>query len=381
MSVAKALNIDDLRRMARKRLPRMVFDYIDGGADDEATLAANTQRFRDRQLTYNTLVDVSSINTCVSVLGMDLPLPFILAPTAAQRLFHPRHGELASARAAAHSGVAYSVSTVATQTVETIAEAYPGPKLFQVYVWRDRSLVEHVLERAKAAGYRALVLTVDLPVVGNRERDPRNGFTIPVKLTAQTLSQVAAKPRYLYELWRGGPAKPANFEGLGDRDVLARTHNQFDPSVTWEYLSWLRKVWDGPLAIKGLSRADDAETALKAGVDAVWISNHGGRQLDTAPASIDTLSPIAAAVKGRAQIILDGGIRRGTDIIKALALGADAVAVGRPYLYGLAAGGEAGVARAVEILKTETERTLALVGRPDIASLTPDLIFNASPSP
>ncbi len=370
MGVSNALNINDLHTLAKKRLPRMVFDYIDGGADDEHTLRNNTQRFRDRELLWNVLVNVSEIDLSTRVMGLDLPLPFILAPTAAQRLFHPHLGELATARAANRHGVAYGVSTLATQTLEDIAEAHPGPKIFQLYVWKNRVLLEGILERAKSAGYTGLVLTVDLPVMGNRERDPRNGFSVPVQLNTKTIPQALARPGYLFDLMRGGPAIPANFNTADNKDALDRENGRFDPSISWEYLTWLRDQWDGPLGIKGLSRPDDARRALDAGVDTIWISNHGGRQLDTCPATIDTLGPIADAVNGQADIILDGGIRRGTDIIKALALGADAVAVGRAYLYGLAAGGEAGVSRAIEILSAETRRGMALMGRRSVKELS-----------
>lgn len=370
MGVSNALNINDLRMLAQKRLPRMVFDYIDGGADDEHTLRNNTQRFRDRELLWNVLVNVSEIDLSTRVMGLDLPLPFILAPTAAQRLFHPHLGELATARAANRHGVAYGVSTLATQTLEDIAEAHPGPKIFQLYLWKNRALLEGILERAKAAGYTGLVLTVDLPVMGNRERDPRNGFSVPVQLNTKTIPQALTRPGYLIDLMRGGPAVPANFNTADNKDALDRENGRFDPSISWEYLTWLRDQWDGPLGIKGLSRPDDARRALDAGVDTIWISNHGGRQLDTCPATIDTLGPIADAINGQADIILDGGIRRGTDIIKALALGANAVAVGRAYLYGLAAGGEAGVSRAIEILSAETRRGMELMGRRSLKELS-----------
>ncbi len=370
MSIASAQNISDLRTLAKKRLPRMVFDYIEGGADDEQTLAKNTQRFRDRELLWNVLVDTANMDISTRVMGMDSPLPFILAPTAAQRLFHPHLGELAAARAAKTHGAVYSVSTVATQTLEDIALAHPGPKIFQLYVWKDRSLLDGILERAKTAGYTGLVLTVDLPVMGNRERDPRNGFSVPVQLNTKTIPQAVAKPGYLIDLLRGGPAVPSNFNTADKKDALDRENGRFDPSISWDYLAWLRDQWDGPLGIKGMSRPDDARRAIDLGVDTIWISNHGGRQLDTCPATIDTLKPIAKAVNGQAEIILDGGIRRGTDIVKALALGANSVAVGRPYLYGLAAGGEAGVSKAIEILESEFRRAMVLMGKRNIAELS-----------
>jgi L-lactate dehydrogenase (cytochrome) len=374
MGVETAINIAELRERARRRLPRMVFDYIDGGADDERTLSRNTAAFRERELVFNVLAGVTDIDLSVEILGLKSPLPFILAPTAAQRLFHPRLGELAAARGAARFGAPYAISTLATQTLEDIAEAHSGPKIFQVYVWKDRQLVADILERVRAAGYGALALTVDAPVAGNRERDRRNGFTIPVSLNAKTVPQALSRPGYLLDLLRGGPAQPANFPLPHAGDVMTHINTQFDRSISWDYVRWLKEAWGGPLAIKGLSRPDDALRAVEAGADAVWISNHGGRQLDTAPATLDTLTPIREALNGRAQIILDGGITRGTDIIKALALGADAVAVGKAYLYGLAAGGEAGVARSVEILKDETERAMALVGRASAAELGPDVL-------
>lgn len=374
MGVETAINIDDLRKRARRRLPRMVFDYIDGGADDERTLARNTAAFRERELLFNVLAGVTGIDLSTVILGLKSPLPFILAPTAAQRLFHPRLGELAAARGAARFGAPYAVSTLATQSLEAIAEAHPGPKIFQVYVWKDRQLVADILDRVRASGYGALALTVDAPVAGNRERDRRNGFTIPVSLNTKTVPQALAKPGYLLDLIRGGPAQPANFPLPHAGDVMTHINTQFDRSISWDYVSWLKGAWGGPIAIKGLSRPDDAVRAVEAGADAVWISNHGGRQLDTAPATLDTLPAVRDALQGRAQIILDGGITRGTDIVKALALGADAVAVGKAYLYGLAAGGEAGVARAVEILKDETERAMALVGRSSVAELGEDVL-------
>ena len=374
MGISSAINIGDLRARAKARLPRMVFDYIDGGADNEQTLNANASAFRQRELLFNVLAGVTEIDLSVEIMGMKSPLPFILAPTAAQRLFHPRLGELATARGAARFNAPYAVSTLATQSLESIADAHPGPKIFQVYVWKDRQLVADILDRVRAAGYGALALTVDAPVAGNRERDRRNGFTIPVSLNARTVPQALARPGYLFDLLRGGPAQPANFPLPHAGDVMTHINTQFDRSISWDYVTWLKNAWDGPLAIKGLSRPDDALRAVQAGADAVWISNHGGRQLDTAPATLDTLPAIRDALDGRAQIILDGGITRGTDIVKALALGADAVAVGKAYLYGLAGGGEAGVARAIEILKDETDRAMALVGRASVAELGEDVL-------
>lgn len=376
-SLARARNIADLRRMARARLPRMVFDYIDGGADDELTLAKSVSRFRDIELVWDVLADVTEIDTRATIMGAASASPFFISPTATSRLFHPRAGELAVARAACAAGVPYSCSTLASASVEDIAAANPGPKWFQVYVWKDRGLVKEMLARAKAGGFSAIILTVDVPVAGNRERDHANDFTIPPKVTWRTASQALAAPGYLWDLATTPEIRPANFAHMRiDGGLIGFINTQFDRSVTWDDARWLRETWDGKLAIKGICTAEDALRTVSVGADAVWVSNHGGRQLDTAPATIDTLPAIAEAVDGKAEIILDGGVRRGSDVVKALALGANAVALGRAYLYGLAAGGERGVARALEIMDDELRRTMALCGRAKISALTRDLIFD-----
>lgn len=375
-SIARARNIADLRRMARERLPRMVFDYIDGGADDEVTLARNVSRFRDIELVWEALKDVDKIDTSTTIMGAPSASPFFISPTATSRLFHPRAGELAVARAAHAAGVPYTCSTLASASVEEIAAVNPGPKWFQVYVWRDRELVKEVLARAKAAGFSAIILTVDVPVVGNRERDGANDFTVPPKVTWRTATQALAAPGYLWDLATTSEIRPANFTHIRMNTGLIDFINaQFDRAVTWDDVRWLRETWDGKLAIKGIATPEDAQRCVSIGADAVWVSNHGGRQLDTAPASIDTLPAIADAVAGKVEIILDGGVRRGSDVVKALALGANAVAIGRAYLYGLAAGGEAGVRRALDIIDSEVRRTMALCGRTQLSALTRDLIF------
>lgn len=376
-TAAQARNIADLRNLARKRLPRMVFDYIDGGADDEVTLARSASRFRDIELVWDALANVAEIDTATTIMGARSASPFFISPTATSRLFHPRAGELAVARAAFAASVPYACSTLASTSVEDIAAANPGAKWFQVYVWKDRELVKEMLARAKAAGFSAIILTVDVPVAGNRERDHANDFTIPPKVTWRTATQALAAPGYLWDLATTPEIQPANFAGMRiDGGLIGFINAQFDRTVTWEDAQWLRESWDGKLAIKGISTPGDAQRCLAIGADAVWVSNHGGRQLDTAPATIDTLPGIAEAVAGRAEIILDGGIRRGGDIVKALALGATAVALGRAYLYGLAAGGEAGVRRALAIMDGELRRTMALCGRANLSGLTRDLIFD-----
>lgn len=375
-------SIADLRERARLRLPRMVFDYIDGGADDEITLHRNAARFRTYELLWDVFTDVSFVDTSVSILDQAVSAPIIMAPTASSRLFNPRAGERAVARAAHAHGLLYSVSTLASTAIEEIARETPGPKLFQIYVWKDRGLVREILQRAKAAGFAGIVLTVDTPVAGNRERDPRNHFSIPPKVSAQTAAQALARPGYLFDLATTPPIRAENFAHLagGVGSMVDFINTQFDRSVTWRDAAWMREQWDGAFAIKGVGRPSHAVRCIDIGADAVWVSNHGGRQLDTAPATIDLLRPIADALAGRGQIILDGGVRRGSDIAKALALGANAVAIGRPYLWGLAALGEAGVSRALDILTSELKRTMALLGRTSIGALGPDIIANTQSS-
>jgi L-lactate dehydrogenase (cytochrome) len=375
-SLASARNIADLRELARRRLPRMVFDYIDGGADDELALRRNEARLREVELVWDALVDVSEIDTSTTIMGARSRLPFLISPTAASRLFHPRGGERAVARAAEAAGIVYACSTLASTMVEEIARANAGPKWFQVYVWKDRALVTEMLARAKAAGFTGAILTVDVPVAGNRERDPANGFTIPPKANWRTASQVLSRPGYLWDLATTSRIGPANFAHIAlDGGLVEFINAQFDHTVTWQDARWLREAWGGPFAIKGIATPDDARRAIGIGADAVWVSNHGGRQLGAAPATIDMLPAIADAVQGDAEIIFDGGVRRGTDIAAALALGANAVALGRAYLWGLAAGGEAGVRRALTLLEEELKRTMALLGRPTIAGLTRDIVF------
>lgn len=375
-TIDDAHSIEALRELARRRLPRMVFDYIDGGADDEITLGRNDRRYGDYELNFKSLVDISKIELETTVMGAASKAPIIVTPTAAQRLFNPRAGEAAVARAARAKGLVYCLSTLASATIEDIAQHTDGPKWFQVYVWKDRALVEQAMERARAAGFTGLILTVDVPVAGNRERDHLNAFTIPPKINAKTITQVLARPGYLWDMATTPKILAANWADMdtGGMGIIQFLNSQFDQTVSWADAKWMKDAWGGPFAIKGIARPDDARRCLDAGADAVWVSNHGGRQLDTAPATIDTLTDIVAAVAGQAEIILDGGIRRGTDIIKALALGATAVAVGRPYLYGLGAGGQAGVEKALDILLTALARDMALVGAARPGDLSPDFV-------
>ena len=377
MRLKDALNIDDLRTLAKARIPRMVFDYIDGGADDEVTLARAVSRFDDYQLTWRALRDVSTIDTSTRIMGQETRLPFFISPTASTRLFHPAQGELAMARAAEKAGVIYTCSTLSAHTVEDIAQATSGPKWVQLYVWRDTELVKRFLERAKAAGFTGCVLTVDLPVAGNRERDGRNHFAIPPRPNLKIASQVLARPRWLWDLIRSPTIEPANFSELtkkGDpAGIVGFVNAQFSRAVTWVDVEWMRDFWGPGFAIKGISRAEDARRAVEIGADAVWVSNHGGRQLDTSVPVIDVIPEIAEAVRGRAEIIADGGVRRGSHIAKLLMRGATGVALGRAPLYGLGAGGSEGVLRALTILEEELVRTMALLGATKVSELDPDL--------
>lgn len=371
-ALARARNIADLRLLAQKRMPRMVFDYMDGGAEDEIALTRNTDRLAAHTLNWSVLRDIAAIDTSRTIMGAPSKLPFLISPTAASRLFHS-DGECGVARAAARKGMIYSVSTIGSTTVEDIAQATSGPKWFQVYVWKDRGLVREGLQRAKAAGFTALALTVDVPVAGNRERDPKNRFTIPPKIGLHTGLDALSHPAWLADFLAGPRIGPANFSGVKPDfpgGIMAFIDSQFDRTVTWKDAAWLVEQWDGPVAIKGVSNAADARECVAIGAH-VWVSNHGGRQLARAAATIDTLPEVVDAVAGRASIIFDGGVRRGADIITALALGADGVAIGRGYLYGLGAGGEAGVDRALQILEGELRRDMALMGVTRVADLTP----------
>jgi len=372
--LARCHSIADLRRVAKRRLPRAAFDYADGGADDEVTMGRNLSAFRDCALWPRALVDVSRVDLSTRVLGQSLALPLILAPTGTTRLFH-YEGEVAAARAARAAGIPCTLSSLASTSIEDLADAVPGPHWFQMYVWRDRSLVEEFMDRCRASGYTALCLTVDMPALGKRERDLRNGATLPPRPTLGTIADAALRPHWWWRLFTTPRITFSNVQGrgrIGHKDVTTLWHyitEEFDPALTWEDLAWMVKRWDGPFAIKGILRAEEARRAVDLGVNAVIISNHGGRQLDHVPAPLQVLPEIAEAVGDRAEVILDGGVRRGTDVVKALALGARACMIGRPFLYGLGAGGERGVARALDLLRAEILRAMMLVGCPSVKEL------------
>jgi L-lactate dehydrogenase (cytochrome) len=371
MSLNACLNIADLRLAAKRRAHKMVFDYIDGGADDERTLARNAGDFAAYDLVHRVLTGVDDIDTSTSLLGMDLAVPFFCGPSAGNRLFHTQ-GEVAVAKAASHIGTACSLSTLSSVSIEAHARAAPGPKIFQLYVWKDHGLVKEMLARAQAAGYDAMMLTVDLPVHGNRERDLRNGFSVPPVIGAKQVVEALKSPMWTWDYVIGPRIEYANLDTHGPAMRLVDFISaQFDPGFTWKDAQAYREMWDGPAFMKGIVHPSDALKAMDVGYNSIVVSNHGGRQLDSDISPIRALPDILAAVKGQVPVVLDGGVRRGTDILKALALGANAVSFARPYLYGLAAGGEAGALRALTLIKEDLQRGMALLGVTKISDIQP----------
>jgi L-lactate dehydrogenase (cytochrome) len=359
-------NAYDFDAQARWRLPRPLYDYVAGGADDERTLAENSAAFDRCALVPNVLRDVRQVDMARRVLGSDLAWPVLLAPTGMSRMFHS-DGERGVARAAGESGVAYCLSTMGSESIETIAASGRGPKMYQLYLLTDDALNFAAIDRAKAAGYAGLILTVDTLVAGNRERDLRSGLTVPPRLGLGSLMHFAARPRWVLDYLRAGRFTMPNVAASGAADADLSTLGAFFAARMERYVSWDRVAriadhWGGPFAIKGIQAPDDAARAIAAGASAVIVSNHGGRQLDGVAATFDLLGDVVDAVAGRGEVILDGGVRRGTHIVKALAMGARAVMLGRPYVYALASFGEPGVARLLSLLHAEMARTLALLG-------------------
>ncbi len=367
--------------MARSRLPKPLFDYIAGAADDERTMAANVGSFDNYALVPRYLRDVGAINLKTNVLGCALDWPLILAPTGMNRMFHP-DGEVGVAREAARTGAGYTLSTMGTAAIEDIAAKSAGPKIYQLYLLADDHLNFESIDRAKAAGFDAICLTVDTVVAGNRERDARSGLTIPPSLNLAGLIGFATRPGWCLDYFTGGKFTLPNVSGGpgGDLSTLAAFFaEKMEKHITWPKVEQLIGYWGRPFAIKGIQSAKDALLAAKVGATAVIISNHGGRQLDGGAATIDLVSEIRDAVDGQIELIVDGGFRRGSHIVKAMALGASACMTGRPYLYALSAFGAPGVGRMLDLLKAETERTMALVGCADFGQLTSDHIRTSFP--
>ena len=372
-------NIRDLRRYAKRRVPRPMFDYMDGAADDEITLNRNQTDFNRYELLPRFLVDVENIDPSTEIMGQPIDLPIVLAPTGMSRLFN-NDGELAVSKAAASAGTVYSLSTVSTYSIEEVAEVCNGPKWFQLYVFRDRELITEFFERCRAAAYQALVLTIDVPVAGNRERDLYSGMTIPPKLSLASYLDFFLHPLWSLKYVMSNPFQLSNVAHkapVDERDVqtlVGYLNSQFDPTVNWDDAAWMIEQWQGPFAVKGVASVEDAVRAADIGATAVILSNHGGRQLDTTVSPISLLADVKDAVGDRIEVILDGGVRRGTDVLKALALGAKACMIGRAYLFGLGVGGEAGVTRALELLRAEIVRDMALLGCTRIDEITMDRI-------
>jgi (S)-mandelate dehydrogenase len=374
-------NYDAWRKRARRRLPRVAFDFIDGGADDEVTLRRNRAAFEELSLVPRVLRGVEEASAAVDLFGQSLRLPVLLAPAGNARLVHPR-GELGAALGAGAAGTIAVLASTASVSAESVAQAVAEPQWFQLYLFHDRVRTREVVRLAARLGFSALMVTVDAPVVGNRERDHRNGMRVPLRLSARMLAGALLRPRWLRHYWTTGPIGPhlappslnGGVDGHEIKDHADYVRTLISPRQTWEDIEWIRELWDGPLLLKGVLSAADAERALAAGCDGVVVSNHGGRQVDGAPASIEVLPEIVGAVGGRGEILLDSGVRRGTDVVKALCLGARACLIGRPWWYGLAAGGEPGVTRVLEQLHDEITRTMRLVGAASFDDLGPDLV-------
>lgn len=374
MRLAKAINIDDVRLVARRRLPRKIFDVIDGGHGDDVTLHDNRSAFERIRFRPRALADVASLDTRVTVLGKELASPVLLAPCGFARLCDPQ-AELAVARAAGRHGVEYVVSGSASESVEDIARAGSGSLWYQIYLKTDPILNDELISRAERAGYRVLCVTIDTPAKPHRETDLRNGLTMPVTITPKNVMMSLSKPRWAKDFLMGNRSS-------GHSLTAARaSYDRFASSigdlraVTGSDVRWLRERWKGPLVVKGVLRPDEIDDLVGMGVDGVVVSNHGGRNLDGTPATIDVLPSVAEAARGRMEVFLDGGIRRGADVVKALALGANAVLIGRPYMFGLAAGGEAGVERVIRMIRSELEISMTFVGAASVADIDSSLVM------
>jgi L-lactate dehydrogenase (cytochrome) len=380
--LARCHNIEDLRAEARRFLPRAVFDFVDGGAEDEVTLRRNRAAFGEIDLVPRVLRDVGEIDLKTEILGCRSSLPLALAPTGGTGLVRSG-GEADLAAAAGVLGIPCTVSTMASRSLEEVAATSTGPLWFQLYLVRDRGRCRDLIDRAKAAGYRALMLTVDTPLTGGRERDLRNDFTLPPSIGPGALVDGLRRPRWAAQFLRARMPTLGNFDDghLGFRDRGVRASAELDPSLSWNDLAWIREAWGAPIVLKGVLSAADATEAVAGGASGIVVSNHGGRQLDGAPATMDVLAEIVDAVGDRAEVLLDSGVRRGADVARALALGARACLTGRAHLYGYAAGGGAGVERAVRLLEVELRRAMTLLGAPELKDLDRSFVRSRSAPP
>ena len=370
--------IEDLRALARRKVPKAFFEYADGGSYNEETLRANRAVLEPIKLRQRVMVDVSERSLATTIVGQKVSAPFALAPIGLCGMQYG-DGEILSAQAAEEAELPFILSTMSINSIEQVAEATTKPFWFQLYVIRDRGFSKDILSRAAKAGCSALVLTVDLQVLGQRHRDIRNGMTVPPQIRIKNIIDMATKPEWVFSILKGKSKTFGNLaghvKGMDDVTSLAQwTNHQFDPALNWKDVDWIKKIWPGKLIIKGILDVEDAKTAVKLGADAIVVSNHGGRQLDGAPSSISALPPIAQAVGSDTEVLFDGGIRTGSDMLRALALGAHACLIGRAYIYGLGAGGKAGVAKAIDILKKELSVAMALTGTTRVSDIGPQVI-------
>jgi L-lactate dehydrogenase (cytochrome) len=373
--------IEDLREVARRKVPKAFFDYVDSGSYNEETLRANRADLEMIKLRQRVMVDVSERSLATTVIGQKISAPFALAPIGLCGMQHG-DGEILAAQAAEEAGIPFTLSTMSICSIEQVAEAASRPFWFQLYVIRDRGFSRDILERASAAKCNALVLTVDLQVLGQRHRDIRNGMTVPPEMRLRNIIEMARKPRWALSILKSKSKTFGNLaghlEGMEDITSLAQwTNSQFDPALNWKDVEWIKSVWPGKIIIKGILDVEDARTAVKLGADAIVVSNHGGRQLDGAPSSISALPAIAQAMGSDTEVLFDGGIRTGADLLRALALGARACLIGRAYVYGLGAGGKAGVAKAIDILQKELSVAMALTGTTRISDVGPQVLVGA----
>ena len=380
----QAYSVEAMRQLARKRLPRAVFDFVDGGAEDEVTLQRNEGAFRDLLLNSRPMRGTSVRDQSIELFGARLSGPVLIGPTGLTGMLWPR-GEIAAANAAAAAGTVYTMSHGSTVKIEDLAAEVPlGHRWMQVFPYKDRGLTESFVLRAHEAGYEALVLTIDNQVLGQRERDLRNGFTVPPRFELGSLVDMAFHLRWILRMVNAPRLAMANYEREGDTGVFkigARVAGWMDPSANWKEVEWLRGIWKGPLLLKGVLHPDDARRAVTLGVDGIIVSNHGGRQLDVVPASIQALPAAVEAVAGKIPVLLDGGVRRGGDVVKALALGATACLIGRPHLWGVAVAGEQGVARVLEIYRSEIDRVMALCGWDNLGQIDRSALFDPASKP